>query len=105
MLTTEALSRGLGYFELVFGLVFLIWTLRGNAFRGESEANRRATRNLAPLGLIFLVNGALRLLRGTVPMPLLIGASLAVFFVVIVWAVRLHRSNKAQRSLPPPTAR
>jgi hypothetical protein len=91
----DALSIGVACFELVFGLAYLVWGLRGNAYQGNSLTGRLLTRYFAPIGLLFMLAGAFHLLTGSVPDAPLITLAVFSFLVVGVWGIRIRRTFKA----------
>jgi hypothetical protein len=91
----DALGIGIACCQLVFGLAYLIWSLTGNAYQGNSLGGRLLTRYFAPIGLWFMLAGAFSLLIGRVPDTPLITLGVISFVVVGVWGIRIHRTFKA----------
>lgn len=92
----DTLGIGIACFQVVIGLGYVVWGLRGNAYQGNSPAGRLATRYFAPIGLWFILAAAFHLLIGRVPDTPLITLTVLSFAAVGVWAIRIHRTFKAQ---------
>jgi hypothetical protein len=91
----DALGVGVACFQLVFGLAYVVWGLRGNAYEGNNLTGRLLTRYFAPIGLWFMLGGAFNLLIGRVPDTPLIALAVLSFVAVGVWAIRIRRTFKA----------
>ena len=94
-MSLDTLGTAIACFQLVFGLAYVVWGLRGNAYQGNSLTGRLLTRYFAPIGLWFMLAAAFHLLIGRVPDTPLITLAVISFVVVGVWGIRIRRTFKA----------
>lgn len=106
MITPEEVGVAIAWIQLVFGVVFLVFALRGNLFQGAQPAARLHSRTFAPIGVWFAVVGTFKLLAGHVAETPLIILTVVGLGAAIVWWVRLRRALRTNApSLLPPDRR
>lgn len=104
-LSPAEIGIGLAYLQLALGLAFLVYGLRGNAFHGDPQTGRLATRFFAPAGLFFILQAMVRFINGHVPDAALIAGGVIGLVASGAWALQIRRALKARlRELTPPTA-
>ena len=103
MFSADEIGAGFAWVQLAFGLAFLIWGVRGNAYQGEPVTARLATRYFASMGMWFVLSALLKLLEHRLSETTLIALGLLGFGAAAIWWIIVHRAFKAHtRALTKP---